>query len=438
VGSSPFAGFEVGLFYNISVLQNPQVDYSNNVLDEPGYPSMILSECANGVSVTGSGNICLPDISFDGVGVVSLQVVTGTRGNTTTPNGKLFSVTFTVAAVAFSPIHIVRTLLGTAPNGKFLPVVTHDGYFTNMDCPNGSGILCRPPIVSLNAPQSAIIGNPVVFDASGSSSQNQNGAITQYVWVWSSGLDRFFSTTTSPITTHTFPFPVVGVWTVTLTVQDNYGTSAIRTVLVAVINPLQVSASVFFTNSNLNYLPEVNVTLVNGVIRSVHPGSVLAWVNVTNTGSIPLQSLKLNENLPLDWTAKPPWLPSKAAVHVYYANTTSLATDTEITQPSTITSSTGSPKYIQVAIPSFNATEIGHPLMPGQSILISVNLGYALIGTPQSAATYPRYYSGGALVLAWTATGFAGNEAGYGQFATFIALALSVGSGSGSHPGTTI
>src|SRR5256885_11918974 len=61
-----------------------------------------------------------------------------------------------------------------------------------------------------------------------------------------------------------------------------------------------------------------------------------------------------------DWTVNPPWLPGKGAIHVYYANTTSLATNPEITKPSTITVTTGNPQTVLVAIPSLNARSEEH------------------------------------------------------------------------------
>ena len=426
--SSPFAGFEVGIFYNSSVLLNPQVDFTRNVL---GNDAILSSEC-----IDGFGSLCTPDATFDGRGVVSLVLFTNSGLNTTTPNGKLFSATFTVAAIGFSPIHIVKSVLGTEPNGNLLPIVAHDSYFTNMDCPSGSGILCRPPIVSLSAPQSVTIGNPVLFDASASLSQNQNGMITQYVWVWGSGLDVHLLSTSSPLTTLTFT--VLGMNTVTLTVKDSYGASAIETLLVKAINPLLVTirGSMFLTDTDLNYLPiyhqvdawrEINVTISDGVVRTVNPRHVLEWVYITNSGYIPVQSVKVNEHLPLDWKISPASRP-EMGVHVYFGNTSSLATNKDITQLSTISVSTGSPESIQVAIPNFNTTEIGHPLMPGQSFLVSVTLTYALIGTSQSVATYPRYFSSTAHIEAWTMTGFVGNNPGdinlFG--AEFFALARAV------------
>ncbi len=426
--SPPFAGFEVGIFSNVSVLQSPRVDLTGNVL---GVDAILASECVNGL-----GSQCSPKLDLDGQGVVSVELFTSSGANTTTPNGKLFSVTFTVGVTGFSPIHIVESLLGTAPNGNILPVAIHDGYFTNMDCPSGSGILCRPPIVSLGAPQTIAIGNPVLFDASASLSQNQNGMITQYVWVWGSGLDVHLLSTSSPLTTLTFT--VLGMNTVTLTVKDSYGASAIETLLVKAINPLLVTirGSMFLTDTDLNYLPiyhqvdawrEVNVTISDGVVRTVNPRHVLEWVYITNSGYIPVQSVKVNEHLPLDWEISPASRP-EMGVHVYFGNTSSLATNKDITQLSAISVSTGNPESIQVAIPNFNTTEIGHPLMPGQSFLVSVTLTYALIGTSQSAATYPRYFSSTAHIEAWTMTGFVGNNPGdinlFG--AEFFALARTV------------
>ena len=198
--------------------------------------------------------------------------------------------------------------------------------------------------------------------------------------------------------------------------------------------PPTVSVSKFFTDSTLSPLPldnhgnpMVNVVLARTVVESTNPGQVLAWVNVTNTGSTSLQSLKLNETLPVDWTVTPSWLTGKGAIHVYFANTISLATNLEITQPSTITVTTGNPEVVQVAISSLNATAIGHPLMPGQSILLSVKLTYGLIKTSQSFASYPRNYADIASAAAWTLPSYTGAKASATGSAFFTAYAKVVG-----------
>ena len=195
-----------------------------------------------------------------------------------------------------------------------------------------------------------------------------------------------------------------------------------------------VSATEFFTDGNLNLLPpdssgnpSVNVTLAGGVVKSTNPGRVLAWVKLTNVGDSPVQSLKVDETLPVDWAADPPWMPSVGAIQVFFANTTSLATNPEITQPSTITVSKGNPAVVHLAIADFRATVVGHLLMPGDALLLSVKLSYALKGTSQSTASYPRSYIDTATVMAWPQSSFIGAESTDSSSAPFKADAKVVG-----------
>jgi len=188
----------------------------------------------------------------------------------------------------------------------------------------------------------------------------------------------------------------------------------------------------FFTTSTLTPLgldsngnPMINVTLAGAIVRSANPGQVLAWVNVTNNSGSSLQSLRLNDTLPVDWTVSPPWMPAKGAIHVFYANGTSLANESDITQPSTITVSTGNPETVHLAISNL-ASAIGHPLMPGQSILLSVKLTYGLIHTIQLASSYPRNYTDTAAGAAWTQASFTGIESSGTGSAFFIADAKVV------------
>src|SRR2546428_4869899 len=203
----------------------------------------------------------------------------------------------------------------------------------------------------------------------------------------------------------------------------------------------RLSVHGFFTDSSLNPLPldsngnpMVNVVLARNIVESTNPGQVLAWVNVSNTGSTPLQSLKLNETLPVDWTVNPVWMPSKGATHVYYANTTSLATNPEITDPSTITVTAGNPEVVHLAISSLSATAIGHPLLPGQSVLLSVKLTYGLIKTGQSFASYPRNYTDTASAVAWTQASYTGTKVSATSSGFFVAYAKVVGDPGGDAP----
>jgi hypothetical protein len=218
----------------------------------------------------------------------------------------------------------------------------------------------------------------------------------------------------------------------------------------------RISVSKFFTDSSLNPLPldssgnsKVDVLLARGVVRSTNPGEVLAWVNVTNTGAVPFQSLRVNETLPVDWVVHlkkgenceleedrschetfpvdwalhPPYIPGLGAIHVYFANTTSLGTNPEITQPSTITVSTGNPEVIHLGVPNLNDTAIGHPLMPGQTILLSVKLTYSLKGTRQTAKSYPRNYTDTTSAAAWPEPNYTGTSATSSTTAFFMAYA---------------
>ncbi len=202
--------------------------------------------------------------------------------------------------------------------------------------------------------------------------------------------------------------------------------------------PGGIKVSKFFTDTSLNPLPKdqngnpkVDVVLAKGVVQSTNPGEIIAWVNVTNTGSSRFQSVKLNETLPVDWVVSPKWLPAQGAIHVFFANTTSLATNPEITDPATITVTTGNPETVILAIPSLNATAIGHPLMPGQTILLGVKLDYGLDKTSQSASTFPRNYTDTASAAAWTQPLFTGTEATGTASGFFVAFAKVLGDVNG-------
>ena len=215
--STPFSGFAIGIFYNNLALVNPAVDFSGTVL---GTATSVGSECINGV-----GAQCNFDNAYDGEGVISLALFTTSGDNTTTPTGKLFSITFTVNRTnTFSTMHFVNQLIGIAPSGNPLRVVAYDGYFTNKSC----GVnLCKPPIVSFSTLPNPIALRHIVFNGT-AVSQNPSGVITEYNWTWSIGPSRFFcnvpSKNCSPklSTNVTFTFPEEGSWIVTLSVQDNF------------------------------------------------------------------------------------------------------------------------------------------------------------------------------------------------------------------------
>ncbi len=204
--------------------------------------------------------------------------------------------------------------------------------------------------------------------------------------------------------------------------------------------PEPVKIFKFFTDTSNNPLPldsngnpKVDVVLANSIVRSTNPGEIIAWVNVTNTAGSLAQSLKVNETLPVDWVVAPPWLPAKGAIHVFFANTTTLSTNPEITDPKTIAVTSGNPQTVLLSIPSFNATGIGHPLLAGQSVLLAVKLDYGLDQTSQSFSSFPRNYTDVASAAVWTGVSFMGTEASATGSAFFIAYAKLLGDVNGDN-----
>src|SRR5438094_1462804 len=213
-----------------------------------------------------------------------------------------------------------------------------------------------------------------------------------------------------------------------------YLCSVVVTRFVTVTFPApSLRVSTFYTDASLNPLPLdasgnsiVNVLFARCIVESTSPRRVLACVNATNTGSLPLNSLVLDETLPADWSINPPWLRAKVGVRVYYANSTGLLKNPEITQTSSLTVSSGSPEIVHLTITNLTATIIGHALMPGESILVSIRLSYDLVRTSQSPASYPRNYTDIANVAAWGQPYYTGTEASTSTSDSFTALARVV------------
>lgn len=254
------------------------------------------------------------------------------------------------------------------------------------------------------------------------------------IW-FTAGTGNIGSITTSGVVTeYTIPTALTTPYDITAGPDGNlWFTQAASNEIGVLELQAPVKVAKFFTDSSLNPLPVdsignpmVNVIVAGGTVKSTNPGQILAWVNVTDLGSNSLQSLRLNDTLPVDWSVDPLWMPGLGGISIYYANTSSLATNPDITQPSSITVSTGNPQTVQLSIPSFNTTGIGHPLLPGQSILLSVKLTYGLKMTSQSAATYPRNYTDTATAAAWSQASYTGTEASATGSAFFTAYAKIV------------
>jgi len=228
VTGAPFInGFAVVLSYNIAVLNaTTPLDYSSNVLNAAGTP-VVVRNCVNG-----RGPFCVQD--QDGLGTVSLGLVLQGTATVAPTSGTLFKVTLDIIGKGLSEIHIVSATLTNGLSQSAVPSDTSDGYFTNLDCPIGSGRLCTPPTADFTfSPQAGSAGIPVAFNSSASRSTNPQGVIKNYSWRWGDPFSVSPTNTTSPLVQHLFTIP--NNYTVTLTATDNFGVSASKTSMVQVV-----------------------------------------------------------------------------------------------------------------------------------------------------------------------------------------------------------
>jgi hypothetical protein len=197
----------------------------------------------------------------------------------------------------------------------------------------------------------------------------------------------------------------------------------------------QLSVSKFFTRGqavdNLlpvdsNGNPKVDVVLSSGIVRSINPGEIRAWVNVTNTTPDPLQSVSLTETLPVDWLVHPPFLPGRGAIHVLFVDSQD-GSVRQLNHSLTVTVSSTNPEMVTVSIPDLTSTAAGHPLMPGDSVLLSVKLDYGLMGTSQDVGSYPRDYTDTATASGFTLPLFGGTESTGSAQGLFVAYAKAEG-----------
>ncbi len=193
-----------------------------------------------------------------------------------------------------------------------------------------------------------------------------------------------------------------------------------------------MSVRVFFTDAtptplklDQNGNPKVIVNIGGSQVKSTSPGEIMAWLNITNPGTSPIQSLQITDTLPMDWAVTPMWLPGSGAIHVYSQNTTGLTRNLEITNASIISVSTGNPEQVTIAITNLSLTAIHHSLTQGQTLLVSVKLSYSLIGTSQSSSSYPRTYTDSAVVAAWIQPDFTDGKFAGQASSFFIAYAKS-------------
>lgn len=196
-----------------------------------------------------------------------------------------------------------------------------------------------------------------------------------------------------------------------------------------------LSVSNFFTDASKNPLSldakgqqKIDVVLSHGKVRSTNPGEILAWTNVTNSGSAPVQSLKLNQTLPKDWLLNPVWMRAPAAISVVVE--LSNATMVDIANQTTITVGTGNPQEVSISIANMAVTKAGN-LGQGASLLLATKIRYGLIGTSQAFGSFPRNYTSSSSVSGWTEQSFSGIQTSGIGSALFTANAKVLGDVNG-------
>jgi uncharacterized membrane protein len=274
--------FQVILYYNTTVLGRPSVDYSGTVL---GTNAQLEFLCIDNVPVAGR---CF---STDGFGVITILVVL--IGQSTSPinSGLLFHVTFNIIGTGLGQVHIYSAHLNSVAQtgASDVPLSTKDGYFTNLDCPKGSGTACKPPIVAIGVtPQVPAQGAIVSFNAT-VIEQNANAAVEFFKWDWGDGtLPIYQFTNFSQPIQHVFIAASFGLGTgcagtgacfVTLSVANNETVVWMRTIIVhiAPVQDFSISARPISLNIQQGSSAIIFITVINldGFNGSVELGATV-------------------------------------------------------------------------------------------------------------------------------------------------------------------
>jgi hypothetical protein len=156
--SPPLNTFEVVLHYNHTILNVHKVDFTGTVLTG-GNVFIFCIDGSPGPNSPGCKN------AGEGIGVITLALQINKGLTPPIVAGRsLFQVTFDVVQKGLAQIVVHSVRLQTASPPDFVttpvqPISSTDGFFTNADCPAGSGRACRPPTVRIT-----VSPNPVPAD----------------------------------------------------------------------------------------------------------------------------------------------------------------------------------------------------------------------------------------------------------------------------------
>ncbi|MFH1724487.1 MAG: PKD domain-containing protein [Elusimicrobiota bacterium] len=139
-----------------------------------------------------------------------------------------------------------------------------------------SGWLNLPPVAVAGPDQTVVVGQPAGFDGSGSS--DPDGTIVSYDW-------DFGDSATASGASVNHPYAEAGVYTVTLTVTDDLGTSAADSLIVTVRTPEQGLADLEDVVSDLPEVPAGTTSSLgsklDNALESLESGDTTAAVNKT-------------------------------------------------------------------------------------------------------------------------------------------------------------
>jgi len=246
----------------------------------------------------------------------------------------------------------------------------------------------------------------------------------------------------NPVTStpNTFSNSFMTISSTLLTPSGNYGvvitgtsgnvsssTLALLSIVEATSFP-EIAVTSYFANLGGHRLPldslgnpSVNVVFAHGALRSTNPGQVVAWTNLTNIGASQLGSVRIEDQLPVDWSVSQSNHQSQDAVRVFLQE----ANGTQVQLSRNITITIGGVRQETLFLTISNTT-LALPTTsfdPGDSLLLSVKLDYQLIGTHISPSSFPTGYRSAALGLAWTLPGLGGMMVSATGSGFFIAYA---------------
>jgi hypothetical protein len=306
--SCPITAFAVAIQYDLAVLKWQSIDqpvgtgdgsYPGTVLGLQAQPQHI---CVDGRLLAGLNCVAL----YDTAGVVSAALYVLSFTPTSDPtNGLLLKVTFKVIATGFSQLHVLLGVLSNAATGAQVSSTTLDGYFTNKIC----GIaLCTPPVVNLVPNSNPFYQYQVAtFNSTGSRSTNQNGFVQSRTWAWGDAKLGEPSSDTINVTSLSHIYTSTGIFYPTLTVIDNFGIKASKTIIITVVgNWVELSVGNVAIDHQTLVFPGTVIHIRSFIVNnSTVPENATLVVKLEGTilgqGSIQLKASRDTGNVSTTW-----------------------------------------------------------------------------------------------------------------------------------------